>query len=360
MQNNIDNKKVLLQNLVESSAEWTNGIGPLSEIVISSRIRLARNIESIPFPARASEVDLKYIYNLTKQVMEKSPFFKDLRLVWLDELSPLERQFLVEKHLISIYHAREKHPYRGCIFNQKETISIMINEEDHFRIQYLLSGLQLTKIWESINQIDDEIGKKVTYAFSEKKEGYLTSCPTNVGTGMRASVMLHLPGLIKFNRLNDILEAISKIGYVVRGFYGEGTEVMGNLLQISNQITLGLSEEEIIDNLEKITQQIVAQEQKVRRELLSKFKNQLEDQVWRAYGTLSNARIISSAETMELLSKLRFGVELGIISHPDLGAINQIMLLAQPAYLQLLAGKDLSPFGRDIQRARLIRDKISN
>jgi len=234
----------------------------------------------------------------------------------------------------------------------------MVNEEDHFRIQYLLPGLQLNNIWKLINKIDDKIEKKVTYAFSEK-EGYLTSCPTNVGTGMRASVMLHLPALAMINGLNDILKAISKIGYVVRGFYGEGTEVMGNLFQVSNQITLGLSEEEIIDNLEKVNQQIISKEQKVRRDLLSNSKNQLEDQVWRAYGILSSARIISSAEAMELLSKLRFGVELGIIPYPDLGTLNKLMLLIQPAYLQMLAGKDLDPFSRDLQRAVLIRDKIS-
>ncbi|HDK27583.1 MAG TPA: protein arginine kinase [Candidatus Atribacteria bacterium] len=357
MQNS--NKKKLLQSLTESVAEWTSGKGPLSEIVISSRIRLARNVEDIPFPPRAEEVDLKNIYEITKQVIEKNPLFKDLNFFLLDELSPIESQFLVEKHLVSLYHARGKHPYRGCVYNQEETFSIMINEEDHFRIQYLLSGLQLNKIWESINQIDDEIGKDVTYAFSEK-EGYLTSCPTNVGTGMRASVMLHLPALVKLNRLNDILKAISKIGYVVRGFYGEGTEVMGNLFQISNQITLGLSEEEIIDNLEKVNQQIVTQEQKARKELLSEFRSQLEDQIWRAYGILSNARIISSSETMELLSKLRLGVELEMITHLDLGTINKIMLLIQPAYLQMLSGKSLSPFERDVQRARLIRDKISH
>jgi len=356
MQNN--NKETLLQNLKKSTAGWTSGQGYLSDIVISSRIRLARNIEGIPFPTRAEQIELKNIFELSKQVVEKSSIFKDSNLLLLDKLNPLESQFLVEKHLISIYHAQEKHLYRGCVFNQKETLSIMINEEDHFRIQYLLSGLQLNKIWEFINQIDDEIGKKVTYAFSEK-EGYLTSCPTNVGTGLRASVMLHLPALVMINKINDVLKAISKIGYVVRGFYGEGTEVMGNLFQISNQITLGLSEEEIIDNLEKVNQQIISQEQKVRKDLLSESKSQLEDQVWRAYGILSNARIISSVETMELLSKLRFGVELGMISHPDLGTINKLMLLIQPAYLQMLAGKDLDSFNRDLQRAILIRNKIS-
>ena len=356
MQNN--SKEILLQNLKESTAEWTNGQGHLSDIVISSRIRLARNIEGIPFPPQADQVELKNIFELSKQVVEKSSLFKDSNLLLLDELTPLENQFLVEKHLISIYHTREKHLYRGCVFNQKETLSIMINEEDHFRIQYLLSGLQLNKIWELINQIDDEIGEKVTYAFSEK-EGYLTSCPTNVGTGLRASVMLHLPALVMVNKVNEVLKAISKMSYVVRGFYGEGTEVMGNLFQVSNQITLGLSEEEIIDNLEKINQQIISQEQKVRKDLLSESESQLEDQVWRAFGVLSNVRIISSAETMELLSKLRFGVGLGIISHPDLGTINKLMLLIQPAYLQILSGKDLGPFNRDLQRAILIRNKIS-
>lgn len=353
----MQNKSIILQNLKESSAEWTSGQGPLSDIVISSRIRLARNVEGIPFSPRAEQAELKNIFEISRQIVEEDSLFRDSKLLLLDELTPLESQFLVEKHLISIYHAREKHPYRGCVFNQKEKLSIMINEEDHFRIQYLLSGLQLNNIWKLINKIDDEIEKKVTYAFSEK-EGYLTSCPTNVGTGMRASIMLHLPALATINGINDILKAISKIGYVVRGFYGEGTEVMGNLFQVSNQITLGLSEEEIIDNLEKVNQQIISKEQKVRRDLLSNSKNQLEDEAWRAYGILSSARIISSAEAMELLSKLRFGVELGIIPHPNLGTINQLMLLIQPAYLQMLAGKDLDPFSRDLQRAILIRNKL--
>ena len=351
-------KSKILQNLKESTAEWNNGQGPLSDIVISSRIRLARNVEGIPFSPRAEKAELKNIFELSRQVIKKDSLFKDSKLLLLDELTPLESQFLVEKHLISIYHAKEKRLYRGCVFNQKETLSIMINEEDHFRIQYLLSGLQLNNIWKLINEIDNKIEKKVTYAFSEK-EGYLTSCPTNVGTGMRASIMLHLPALAIVNSINDIIKAISKIGYVVRGFYGEGTEVMGNLFQVSNQITLGLSEEEIIDNLEKVNQQIINKEKKIRRDLLSNSKSQLEDQAWRAYGILSGARIISSAEAMELLSKLRFGVELGIISHPNLGTLNKLMLLIQPAYLQMLACKDLDPFSRDLQRAILIRDKIS-
>lgn len=351
-------KSIILQNLKESSAEWTSGQGPLSDIVISSRIRLARNVESIPFSPRAEQAELKRIFELSRQIVEEDSLFQDSSLLLLDELTPLESQFLVEKHLISIYHAREKHLYRGCVFNQRETLSIMVNEEDHFRIQYLLPGLQLNNIWKLINEIDDEIEKKVTYAFSEK-EGYLTSCPTNVGTGMRASVMLHLPALEMINGINDILKAISKIGYVVRGFYGEGTEVMGNLFQVSNQITLGLSEEEIIDNLEKVNQQIISKEQKVRKDLLSNSKNQLEDQAWRAYGILSGARIISSAEAMELLSKLKFGVELGIIPHLNLGTLNKLMLLIQPAYLQMLTGEDLDSFSRDLQRAILIRDKIS-
>ena len=244
----MQNKSIILQNLKKSSAEWTSGQGPLSDIVISSRIRLARNVEGIPFLPRAEQAELKNIFKLSRQIVEEDSLFGDSSLLLLDELTPLESQFLVEKHLISIYHAREKRLYRGCIFNKKETLSIMVNEEDHFRIQYLLPGLQLNSILKLINKIDNEIEKKVTYAFDEK-EGYLTSCPTNVGTGMRASVMLHLPALEMINGINDILKAISKIGYVVRGFYGEGTEVMGNLFQVSNQITLGLSEEEIIDNL---------------------------------------------------------------------------------------------------------------
>ncbi|GAB4116059.1 MAG: protein arginine kinase [Candidatus Caldatribacteriota bacterium] len=353
-----NNSKFWLENLARSSAEWINGCGPLSEVVVSSRIRLARNMEAVPFPHWAKEAELKNIYEMMQQLARENIIFKEFKLLLLDDFTPLERQFLVEKHLISLYQANGKHPYRGCLYNQEETACIMINEEDHLRIQYLLSGLQLKKIWESVNQIDNEIGKTVNYAFSEK-EGYLTSCPTNVGTGMRASVMLHLPALVRLNRLNEILKAIAKIGYVVRGFYGEGTEVMGNLFQISNQITLGLSEEEIIDNLEKVSRQIIEQEEKARRDLLKDFKNYLEDQIWRAYGILSQARIISSAEAMELLSKLRLGVELKIVSQINLELINRLMLMLQPAYLQILAQKNLNTSERDIQRAKLIREKIN-
>ncbi|MEA1940558.1 MAG: protein arginine kinase [Candidatus Caldatribacteriota bacterium] len=356
MQNN--DKETLLQNLIKSTAKWTNGQGPLSDVVVSSRIRLARNIENIPFPARACQAELKNVFELIQKVIAKNPIFNDTNLILLNNLSPLENQFLVEKNLISSYFAREKYPYRAFIYNKEETLSIMVNEEDHIRIQSLNSGLQLNKIWKFINKIDDEIEKKVTYAFNEK-EGYLTSCPTNVGTGMRASVMLHLPALVIVNRVKELLKAISKIGYVVRGFYGEGSEAMGDLFQISNQVTLGISEEETIDNLEKVSRNIIDQEQKARKKLALGTKSELEDRIWRAYGLLSSARIISSMEAMELLSKLRFGVELEIISNFNLSKLNKLILLIQPAYLRMLYGEELDAFKRDLQRATLIRNEVS-
>ena len=222
----------------------------------------------------------------------------------------------------------------------------------------LSTGLQLKKIWKAIDKIDDEIEKKVIYAF-QKQEGYLTSCPTNVGTGMRGSVMLHLPALFMQNRIEEILKALSKIGYAVRGFYGEGSMAMGDIFQISNQITLGISEEEIIDSLIRLCKKIVIQEKNERKNLLSSSRKELEDRAWSAYGLLHNARIISSTEAMELLSKLRFGVELGFVSKISLCQLNQLMQIIQPAYLQMALGKKLKKLERDFQRATLIRKEFS-
>ena len=233
----------------------------------------------------------------------------------------------------------------------------MINEEDHIRIQLLSAGLQLKKIWKAINEIDDEIEKKAIYAF-QSQEGYLTSCPTNLGTGMRGSVMLHLPALVMQNRIEEILKALSKIGYAVRGFSGEGSKAMGNLFQISNQLTLGLSEEEIIENLIRLCKKIVIQENSERKNLFSSVRKELEDRTWRAYGLLRNARIISSTEAMALLSKLRFGVELDLIPKISTCKLNQLMQMVQPAYLQMVVGRSLDKLERDLQRATLVRKEL--
>ena len=353
-----NDKETILQNLIKSKAEWTNGQGPLSDVVVSSRIRLARNIDNIPFTSRASQKDLESIFEIIQKIVNENSIFNDFNILLLDKLSPLESQFLMEKNLISSYFAKGKHPFRSCMFNKEETLSIMVNEEDHIRIQLLGSGLQLKKIWKLISRVDDEIEKKATYAFNEQ-EGYLTSCPTNVGTGMRASVMLHLPALVMENQMKEILKAISKIGYVVRGFYGEGSEAMGNLFQVSNQITLGLSEEEIIESLIRLCKKIIVQEKNERKNLLSNDKDKLEDLVWRAYGLLHNVRIISSMEAMELLSKLRLGVELKMIPNIEMNQLNQLILMIQPAYLQIMYKEIADQINRDIKRAALIRSKIN-
>ena len=352
------NKETTLQNLIKSKATWTNGQGPLSDVVVSSRIRLARNIDNISFTSRAGQKELESIFKIIQKIVNENSIFNDFNILLLDKLSPLESQFLMEKNLISSYFAKEKYPFRSCMFNKEETLSIMVNEEDHIRIQSLDSGLQLKKIWKLISRVDDEIEKKVTYAFNEQ-EGYLTSCPTNVGTGMRASVMLHLPALVMENRMKEILKAIYKIGYVVRGFYGEGSKAMGNLFQISNQITLGLSEEEIIESLIRLCKKIIVQEKNERKKLLSDGKDKFEDRAWRAYGLLHNVRIISSMEAMELLSKLRLGVELEMIPNIKLNQLNQLMLMIQPAYLQIMYKETADQINRDIKRATLIRSKIS-
>jgi len=351
------NKAEILERLLFSCADWIHGKGPFSDVVISSRIRLARNLENIPFPARANHLELQKISNLLNKGFQENIVFKRFNQLFLHQLSSIEMRFLMEKNIISSYYLNTDHAHRFCIFNPEETLSIMVNEEDHIRIQSFSSGLQLKKIWKKIDDVDNEIEKKVTYAFNEK-QGYLTTCPTNVGTGMRASVMLYLPALVMQNKIGDILKALSKLGYAVRGFYGEGSKAMGNLFQVSNQITLGFSEDEIIESLIKLCSKMITQEKKARKYLFNSDMEEIEDRTWRSYGILKNARIISSVEAMELLSRLRFGVELGIMSEIKRSCLNQLMFLIQPAYLQLLFGKKLNENERDFQRAAIIREKI--
>ena len=238
-----------------------------------------------------------------------------------------------------------------------ETISIMVNEEDHLRLQVLKPGFSLSECWQIAEKMDSDLEKKLNFAFSGKL-GYLTACPTNTGTGMRASVMLHLPALVLTKQINRVIQAIVKLGLTVRGLFGEGTEATGNFFQISNQVSLGRSETEIIDNIKRIINQVIEYEQNARQALLSKNRNKLEDQVWRSFGVLQNARIITSSESIELLSNLRLGFDLDIIKGLSREVINELFILTQPAHLQKFEDKNLNPNKRDIKRAQLIREKL--
>jgi protein arginine kinase len=341
-------------------AKWVEQLGPESDIIISSRIRLARNIEAFPFPVALTKNRGKELIKMVRDtILEGNTTLKsDFEIFELEELPQLERQVLVEKHLISsaLVEQAEK---SAALLNKDESVSVMINEEDHIRIQCLLPGFQLDEAWSTADKIDDVLEENIKYSFDEEL-GYLTSCPTNVGTGIRASVMVHLPALTMTGYINRILQAASQIGLAVRGIHGEGTEFIGNIFQISNQLTLGRNEREIIGNLKDVTLQIIQKERDARNTLLSSNRIQLEDKIYRSYGTLVNARILSSQEFMKLLSDLRLGVDMKIIEGISTDVINQIMVMAQPAYLQKSAGKPLSVNERDIRRAMIVREKLKH
>lgn len=345
-----------LEDLLQQTSEWLKGTGPRSEIVISSRIRLARNLSRIPFSEWANNNQKKEILLKIKDSLQDTNLIKDVTIFDIAKLSDVDRQFLIERHLMSLEHARSPE-YKALAIDSKEVISIMINEEDHLRIQVLQSGFNLSEAQRVIDGLDQALSKKLDYAYSSRW-GYLTACPTNTGTGMRASVMLHLPALVLTRRVAKILEAVAKLSLAIRGLYGEGTGARGNFFQISNQVSLGRTEDEIIDNIGRIINQVVARESNARHILMTRDRNSVVDKIWRAYGTLKSAHIITSEETMKLLSMLRLGVDLGVIKDINTNVINGLFILTQPAHLQKFEGRLLSPNERDIKRAGLIREKL--
>ena len=347
-----------INELSGQAGEWLKGEGPECDIIISSRIRFARNLADFPFTNRASVEQMAEIAEILQERISKL-YVNGEGLAYFDlsELSPLDMEFLVERHLISKEHA-EAEGARGVAINKEETVSIMVNEEDHLRIQVMKSGFQLGETWEIIDELDDAIDCELNYAFSAEL-GYLTACPTNVGTGMRASVMLHLPALVFTRQIDKVITAVGKMNLVVRGLYGEGTQYAGSLYQISNQVTLGKSEEEILDNIVKTVPQIVRYERRAREILLSQNRAKLEDRVYRSLGMLKSARTISSAETITLLSHLRLGINLGLIEM-GIGQVNELFIRALPAHLQKLEGKELEPGERDTARATFIRMNLGD
>ncbi|MDR3561500.1 MAG: protein arginine kinase [Negativicutes bacterium] len=340
---------------------WMMGGGPDGDIVLSSRIRLARNWEGIPFPNRADPQKLDAVTaEVRKSVasLRKADKHQYL-LVEMDKLSPLERQVLVEKHIVSPNLA-EQPANRAVLVRDDAAVSIMINEEDHLRIQCLVPGLNLRDANELANTVDDILEAKITFAYNEQA-GYITACPTNIGTGLRASVMVHLPALVLTRQINRIMTAATQLGLAVRGLYGEGTEAFGNIFQISNQLTLGHSEQEIIDNLEGIAKQVVEQERLAREALIAGSGEALADRVWRAYGVLRYARIVSGQEALTLLSEVRLGIDLKIITGVPTAVFNELLVTTRPNFLQKIAGRPhIETAERDQLRAQLIREKLAD
>ncbi|MDG5473729.1 protein arginine kinase [Jeotgalibacillus sp. ET6] len=340
--------------LTKAVTSWMNEEGPYSEIVLSSRIRLARNSKHHSFPTVFTEKEAADVSEKVKQSMKEAG--EALELLEMKELQELQKRVLVEKHLISPNLAEDS-ASSAVWLSDEEDISIMVNEEDHLRIQCLYPGLQLKEALRKANELDDSIEEHFDYAFDEQL-GYLTTCPTNVGTGLRASVMMHLPGLMMTNQMNRIIPAIGQFGLVARGIYGEGSEALGNIFQISNQTTLGKSEEDIVEDLLRVVHQIIAQEKAAREALVQTSGVQLEDRVFRSYGVLRYSRVIESKEAAKCLSDVRLGIDLGYIKDVPRTILNELMILTQPGFLQQYAGGFLRPFERDLRRASLIRERL--
>src|SRR5712671_2319030 len=330
--------------------------GPHDRIVMSSRVRLARNLKDAAFPGWAKKPERIRILELIRPAIESLPEMKAAFSETMDSLSTLDKQILVERHLISREHAA-KSGGSGLVLNREETLCFMINEEDHLRMQALRPGLQLRQAWTAIDQADSALEKKLNYAFNTDL-GYLTACPTNLGTGIRVSAMLHLPGLVLAEQINPIIQSVNKLGLAVRGLYGEGTEALGNVFQVSNQMTLGESESAIVERLEKVLGQIIEHEENARGTLMEKKPKMVLNHIGRAYGILANAHSISSKETMNLLSLLRLGVDLGLFPGVERGLVDELFVVTQPAHLQKKFSEKLAAEERDLLRADMLRDRL--
>jgi protein arginine kinase len=344
-----------LDDFLQRSGRWLS-TGHETGTVVSSRIRLARNLRNSAFPGWAGEAECERIWAEMEPVLTGLKSLTPSLSVPMGELDELGRQILFERHLISREHA-EKGKGSGLVVREDEAVSVMVNEEDHLRLQALRPGLDLQGAWQAINRMDSEIEAHVDYSFSPRL-GYLTACPTNVGTGMRASVMLHLPGLHLMNEMNPVIKGMSKIGLAVRGLWGEGTEAAGNMFQISNQMTLGEKEEDIISNIEQIVLEIMDHEKNARLRLVERREVFAKDHVGRSYGILCHAHILTSKEALDLLSGLRLGIDLGILKQVERGVVDELFIMTQPGHLQRMEHKLLKPRDRDRLRARLVRSRL--
>ena len=346
-----------LSDLTTGAGEWLRGSGPLSEIVISSRVRLARNVSGYLFLTRCSRPQRREIEHRVRDAILDARLAEKVLYVDLEEAPEIDRQLLVERHLISKPHAAAEGA-RGVAVSSDETLSIMVNEEDHLRLQVLRSGLQLEEAWEQINAVDDALDDRLEFAF-HPKWGYLTACPTNVGTGIRVSVMLHLPALKLTGEIEKVFRAAKDLKLAVRGLYGEGTEATGDFYQISNQSTLGKDETQIIDEFkEKVIPKIIEYEQHARRALKEERLAALDDKVFRALGTLRSARLLSSEEVLFLLSHVRMGINLARLREVEVKTVNELLLMTQPAHLQRLIGKKIDGDVRRAARADLVRQRL--
>jgi protein arginine kinase len=341
-------------------SKWMEAAGAHAEVVLSSRIRLARNVTAIPFPHGMSAAQAEQLVAQVEAGVKEINLMglsSRVELYRLADTPALERQVLVDKHLISPQQAQSARG-KAVAISDDESISIMVNEEDHLRIQCLAPGLQLKETWGMASLVDDALEQRLDYAFHAKR-GYLTACPTNVGTGLRASVMMHLPGLVLTQQAGRLFHSLAQLGLVVRGLYGEGTEAAGHIFQISNQTALGKAEEEIVQHLDAVAHKVIEAEKQARKHLFREMRLQLEDRIGRAFGTLSTARILTSEEAMKLLSDVRLGIDMGLFPKLNHLTMNELMVAMQPAFLQKAEGRELNALERDERRASMIRTRVA-
>ena len=345
----------------DAGLAWLHADGPHADIVLSTRVRLARNLQSFRFGIRAGEDDRREVLRLALDAAGEAPSLRGGRRVRVNELDEGGRQLLLERHLVSreLIGGNGHGPADAALLMAPgEELSVMVNEEDHLRLQNLVGGFRLRDAWRGVEGLDDELGRALPYAF-HAEFGYLTSCPTNVGTGLRASVLMHLPGLVLTQEIGKVLQGISQVGLTFRGLYGEGSEVVGNFFQISNQTTLGKTEEDLIDHLQRIVQQVVQYETQARAVLLRDAPVVIEDKVWRAYGLLRHARSASFEEVMNLLSGVRLGVGLKLIPDLRVYTLNRIMIFAQAAHLEHAALGTPDGADADVRRAAFVRAALA-
>jgi protein arginine kinase len=347
-----------LHQFLISPAEAAQQHGPHDRIVMSSRVRLARNLRGSSFPGWAKKPERVKVLEAVLPAVSSLPEMADCFSEAMDNLAALDKQILVERHLISREHAA-KNVGSGIVLNREESFCVMINEEDHLRMQALRPGFQIREAWTAIDRLDTQLEKRLDFAF-DNDLGYLTACPTNLGTGIRVSAMLHLPGLVLAEQINPIIQSVNKLGLAVRGLYGEGTEALGNVFQVSNQMTLGECEIVIVERLEKVLSQIIEHEENARQTLLEKKSKVVFNHIGRAYGILANAHSISSKETMNLLSLMRLGVDMGLFPNTQRSLVDELFLTTQPAHLQRQLSDKLSAEERDLVRADMVRDRLKN
>ncbi len=345
-----------LHQFLSSPAEVSKRHGPHDRIVLSSRVRLARNLRDYAFPGWAKKNERVKLLEIVRESVAHLPQMAGAFAESMDNLTALDKQILVERHLISREHAA-KTAGSGLVLSKDESICVMINEEDHLRMQALRPGLQIKQVWSDIDDVDTALEKTLDYAFSAEL-GYLTACPTNVGTGIRVSAMLHLPGLVLAEQINQIIQAVNKLGFAVRGLYGEGTEALGNIFQVSNQMTLGEAEAEIVERLNKVLAQLIEHEENARANLLEKKPKTVFNHIGRAYGILANAHSVSSKETMNLLSLMRLGLDMELFPGEERSLVEELFIMTQPAHLQKNFSEKLSAEERDLLRADMVRDRL--